>query len=354
MWQKGHYARTCWVKQKINNLNEDERIKGIISKILLNSDESSESELTDFSSTSEDLKILRNETVETDSESEWEPCMKGRPCQNKDSDNEEALYKMQSQFQELKINMLSFKIAMELIEDIKDPESRLKIIDKRNAVPKTSKSQEVHREIVNPKPYLMNEVYRRIRQKTKVEKPNSTHDLIIEIGNLKKEIQDIKTNNRRLDQRISRIEKGKEVITSTSSDIKEDKHFLSTLEMFITKKWHINIALLIDNYYSKEFTALVDSGADLNVIQEGLIPTRYFHKIMQTLSLTALVDSGADLNVIQEVLIPARYFHKTTHTLSHAGGITSRLIINCLKLKYALIKNVYKLVFYLLKILLTK
>ncbi|KAL9691259.1 hypothetical protein QQ045_011679 [Rhodiola kirilowii] len=72
-------------------------------------------------------------------------------------------------------------------------------------------------------------------------------------------------------------------------DIKKDDIFLSTLEMFITQKWHVKTTVLKDNYYSKEFTALVDSGADLKVVQEGLIPTRYFHK--------------------------------TTHTLSHAGGM---------------------------------
>ncbi|KAL9679817.1 hypothetical protein QQ045_017687 [Rhodiola kirilowii] len=150
---------------------------------------------------------------------------------------------------------------MELLEDVKDPELRLKIIDQQ------------------PQELLK-----------KAGKPTSTQDLIIEIDNLKKEIQDIKRNNKRLDQKISRIEKGKEVMTP-HQDIEIigiDDNFLSTLEIFITQKWHVKIRLLIDNYYSKEFTALVDSGADLNVIQEGLIPIRYFHK--------------------------------TTHTLSHAGG----------------------------------
>lgn len=33
-----------------------------------------------------------------------------------------------------------------------------------------------------------------------------------------------------------------------------------------------------------------------------------------------MIDSGADLNVIQEGLIPTRYFQKTSHSLSHAGG----------------------------------
>ncbi|KAL9673972.1 hypothetical protein QQ045_030236 [Rhodiola kirilowii] len=278
--KKGHFANNYWVKQKINNLEEYDRIMEIISNILL----SPESELTDSSSTSEDLKVLRNENLDTDSDSDCALCKQGQPCLKKYSKNEEALYKLQSQFQNLEINMLSFKKAMELLEDVKDPKLRLKILDKLNTqldtTQGTSQPQEVHREIVNPRLYLMDEVYRQIRQKTEVEKSTSTHDLIIETNNLKKEIQDIKINNEHIDQRISRIEKRKEVMTSdqdipSNQNLKiNDDHFLSTLEMFITQKWLVRVTLLINNDYSKDFTALIDSGADLNVIQEGLIPTR--------------------------------------------------------------------------------
>ncbi|KAL9682690.1 hypothetical protein QQ045_014496 [Rhodiola kirilowii] len=279
--KRGHFASNCWVKQKINNLEESDRIKKIISKILLN--ENSESELTDFSSTSEDLKVLRNENLNTDSDSDCTPCNQGQPCLKRDSENEEALYKMQSQFQYMEINMLSFKKGMELLEDVKDPELRLRINDQLDIVPGTSEKQEIPKDI--NKPYLINEVYRRISQITEIGKPTSTHDLIIEIDNLKKEIQHIKTNNTRLDQRISKIEKGKEVLTSHQDfeRVGKDDNFLSTLEMFITQKWHVKITLLISNYYSKECTSLVDSGVDLNVIQEGLLPTRYFHKTTHTL-----------------------------------------------------------------------
>ena len=50
----------------------------------------------------------------------------------------------------------------------------------------------------------------------------------------------------------------------------------------ITKKWHIKINFFIKPDFSKEFIALVDSGADINCIQEGLIPVRYFEQTLQT------------------------------------------------------------------------
>ena len=38
------------------------------------------------------------------------------------------------------------------------------------------------------------------------------------------------------------------------------------------------------NFIIKDDIALVDSGADMNCIQEGLIPTKYFHKTTQSLT----------------------------------------------------------------------
>ncbi|KAL9684625.1 hypothetical protein QQ045_022066 [Rhodiola kirilowii] len=163
-------------------------------------------------------------TEKSQLDSDGAPCKQGQPCHKQDSENEKTLYKMQSHFKDMEINMLSFKKTMELLKDVKDPELRLKIINHLDIIPATSEKQgtpkeiinkpylmnEVYRRISQNKPYLMNEVYRRISQNTEVEEPTSTHDLIIEINNLKREILDIKLNNERLDQRISRIEKGKE------------------------------------------------------------------------------------------------------------------------------------------------
>nr|KYP72601.1 hypothetical protein KK1_005197 [Cajanus cajan] len=47
--------------------------------------------------------------------------------------------------------------------------------------------------------------------------------------------------------------------------------------MITTHKWHCNIKLLVKN---EEFNlvALIDSGADLNCLQEGIIPSKYYEK----------------------------------------------------------------------------
>ncbi|GAV90788.1 RVP domain-containing protein, partial [Cephalotus follicularis] len=52
----------------------------------------------------------------------------------------------------------------------------------------------------------------------------------------------------------------------------------------LSKKWHINITIIIQDSFKLQTTALIDSGAQMNCIQEGLIPTKYFEKTKQRLS----------------------------------------------------------------------
>ncbi|GAV87015.1 Peptidase_A3 domain-containing protein, partial [Cephalotus follicularis] len=47
---------------------------------------------------------------------------------------------------------------------------------------------------------------------------------------------------------------------------------------------HINITITIQDSFKLQTTALIDSGAQMNCIREGLIPTKYFEKTKQKLS----------------------------------------------------------------------
>ena len=51
------------------------------------------------------------------------------------------------------------------------------------------------------------------------------------------------------------------------------------------QKWYIRITFIIKpDFIIKDVVTLVDSGADMNCIQEGLIPTKYFQKTTQSLT----------------------------------------------------------------------
>ena len=62
--------------------------------------------------------------------------------------------------------------------------------------------------------------------------------------------------------------------------------------MIITHKWHIEVKLVIKG---EIFTtiALIDSGADVNCIQEGLIPTQYYEKTLEKVTSA----NGSKMNI---------------------------------------------------------
>ncbi|GAV92387.1 Peptidase_A3 domain-containing protein, partial [Cephalotus follicularis] len=69
--------------------------------------------------------------------------------------------------------------------------------------------------------------------------------------------------------------------------------FINLIERITYQKWHVNITVTIQDSFKLQTIALIDSGAQMNCIQEGLIPTKYFEKTKQKLSTA----NGEDLRV---------------------------------------------------------
>ena len=72
-------------------------------------------------------------------------------------------------------------------------------------------------------------------------------------------------------------------------DIKEDNsdsiEYLNLLDQVTSQKWFVKITLVINrDFILENEIALIDSGADMNCIQEGIIPTKYFSKTNQSLT----------------------------------------------------------------------
>ncbi|GAV67203.1 LOW QUALITY PROTEIN: hypothetical protein CFOL_v3_10711, partial [Cephalotus follicularis] len=59
--------------------------------------------------------------------------------------------------------------------------------------------------------------------------------------------------------------------------------FINFIEQITYQNWHINITIVIQDFFELTI-ALIDSGAQMNCIQEGLIPTKFFKKAKQRLS----------------------------------------------------------------------
>ena len=115
-------------------------------------------------------------------------------------------------------------------------------------------------------------------------------DLQKEINNIKKEIKEIKQKNLEFESKfnsknnilekensISSFENIQQIIKEKKE---EDKNqYLNAIQRIQFHKWICQINLVIGTDFHKTFQVLIDSGADLNCIQEGLIPTKYYQKM---------------------------------------------------------------------------
>ena len=60
--------------------------------------------------------------------------------------------------------------------------------------------------------------------------------------------------------------------------------FLNIIDRMIFQKWYTEIILVVHKEYSLTVIALVDSGADMNCIQEGLISSKYYESTTDRLT----------------------------------------------------------------------
>uniref|UniRef100_A0A7N0TCT7 Peptidase A2 domain-containing protein n=1 Tax=Kalanchoe fedtschenkoi TaxID=63787 RepID=A0A7N0TCT7_KALFE len=277
------------MKDKIKILNLDEEIKDSLKKLLINSESETESssEIETDSSENTELENI-NEMTDSEDNACCSSCEK--TCLKQDNGCEDEIYKLISQFKDNdSLNVLKSNDLIEFLQSIKDKELRSKIIESID-IPSSSETRQ-NEEIskIDTNPYMMSEVFKTLRQKQKTisETPTSVLDLKIEIDNLKDEIKMLKHLNNNLNQRVSKLE-DKTPLDLINKNEPLEEGFLSVINMITAFKFHIKIKLLINNSFMIELIALIDSGADVSVIQEGLIPTKYFEK--------------------------------TTHSLRHAGG----------------------------------
>ncbi|KAL4198760.1 hypothetical protein AMTRI_Chr03g141700 [Amborella trichopoda] len=126
------------------------------------------------------------------------------------------------------------------------------------------------------------------------------------ISNLKQEIKEIKKDVYQLKNRIKTLELQQLSQPETDTDeIEFDRlmtyepdipetseakpHLIiipsvNLIDKIMIQKWFIQVKIIVAKDYSFETSALIDSGADLNCINEGLIPSKYFDKTTQILN----------------------------------------------------------------------
>ena len=97
----------------------------------------------------------------------------------------------------------------------------------------------------------------------------------------------------------------------------DEIRYCNLLNKITPVRWHTNVKLIIEDH-EIEVIVLVDTGADLNCIQEGLIPTKYFEKSTERLNFA----NGSKMHIKYEI--------------NNAHVCKDRV---CFKLSFVLIKN---------------
>nr|KYP53754.1 Enzymatic polyprotein [Cajanus cajan] len=250
--------KDCRVKEKINNLNMSEELKEQIAKLLLYESESEEEE-----NSSEEYI----DNIGTSSEEESECECEENPCSCSFS-----------------INVITSeaKLILEIVEKLPNEEEKLEYLSKLKDLILEDKTHE-ESTTLEFSGYDFSQILKKASIK---EKPVNIKDLQREINELKEEINIIKTQLIEIKQTTyQQNEQIKEILEQDkpSTSINSEENIVIRQIKIIQQKWLIKATLKIGKTYHKTFTALVDSGADLNCIREGLIPTQYYEKTVQIL-----------------------------------------------------------------------
>ena len=121
----------------------------------------------------------------------------------------------------------------------------------------------------------------------------SLQDLITEAKMVKQEIKEDSStdiNEQNIAEIINLKEHSKPMINPPSleehilDNDNNQQNILSLINRVIFQKWHTKITLVINKEFSLTEIALIDSGADMNCIQEGLIPLKYYEKLFERLT----------------------------------------------------------------------
>lgn len=137
----------------------------------------------------------------------------------------------------------------------------------------------------------MREVIKRIRNKPLPSKV-TLQDVHREINIQKEDIRQLKgklNEVQKLIQRVENLELGLEVPKKSADD--DELKFQNEIDSFVNsitkipfQKWHTKVIIKVKDIET-EATCLLDSGANINVIREGLIPTKYFQKTNYSIHL---------------------------------------------------------------------
>ena len=139
-----------------------------------------------------------------------------------------------------------------------------------------------------------------------------------EISEFKNEFKNIKSDNNNLKQELLLLKIDKNLNKSDNDQDEQDVHDdgdessqqalrsgkgivdnsqLNLVNKLLPPKWFTKVKTVVSHDYHFTVIAMIDSGADMNCIQEGLIPLKYFEKSIERLVST----NGSQIRIKYEL-----------------------------------------------------
>jgi hypothetical protein len=139
-----------------------------------------------------------------------------------------------------------------------------------------------------------------LKRFNKPKKQITINDLQLEVNQIKSEIKILKEENQELKQDVNllKIEHKLKSAASSHNDSEAkpepkpedttsqfEENCLSIINRIHIRKWYSKVKIKIQDF-ELSVVVLINTGADLNCIQEGLVPTKYYSKSKETLRST--------------------------------------------------------------------
>ncbi|KAK2987236.1 hypothetical protein RJ640_017426 [Escallonia rubra] len=280
----GHYANKCYTKQKINELIIDEDLRKQLNEILLNP------------SDSEDNQSLELNNIDGDINSSCS-------SSNHSSDHEDTChdynsktdyYKAILDMNGLSINVITSEesIILDLLDKIDDPEKKKQVIFKylhgKQSPPTPNDSRQIptigntfnfstvmdRLQTIEPKGPSIQDLQGEILSLKRDVKTLSTRISLLELHNIEEVRSEEEEEEIYLNDNNNRLKINPDIINDTKIPSPSKEQEILSIDRVVFQKWYVSIKIVISKDFTFEGIALIDSGADLNCIKEGLVPTK--------------------------------------------------------------------------------
>ncbi|KAI5339377.1 hypothetical protein L3X38_018649 [Prunus dulcis] len=182
------------------------------------------------------------------------------------------------------------ELLVDLIGRVQNPELKSEYLRKLKKILSQDSQSSL---LPTPQPISINTTLEKFNRRKDV----TIHDLQSEIKQVKKELVELKqisqqmqTDNYKIKQDLFELKQESykpsnhsESPHHSDNEPSEEQPVINMIKQVHLRKWYSKVTIFVHDF---EYTtvALFDSGADLNCIQEGLIPTKYYQKSRESLS----------------------------------------------------------------------